>query len=239
VRDGAGRLRAVTFDCWGTLIVDPDPKGTFAARAEALARLGGTSLPRARELLAEAWRIHHDAWRALRPFGSPGMAAYCLRALGRDEPGRRAALVRAFEEPSGSSGVRAVPGAAEALAAARRRGLVTALVCDTGFTPGRVVRRLLAEVGLAGGLDALAFSDEVGAPKPDPRIFRRALDALGVPPRDALHVGDLRRTDVAGARALGMRTVRFAGVNDDVSDDPEADLVIRGLEELERILTRP
>jgi len=30
-----------------------------------------------------------------------------------------------------------------------------------------------------------------------------------------LHVGDLRRSDIAGARAAGMGTVRFAGANDD------------------------
>jgi FMN phosphatase YigB (HAD superfamily) len=105
-------------------------------------------------------------------------------------------------------------------------------VCDTGFSPGRIVRRILSEKGMAGHLDVLAFSDEVGVPKPDPRMFRHALDGIGASPASSVHVGDLRRTDIAGARDYGMGTVRFAGVYDDDSDGPEADVVISSMGEL-------
>jgi putative hydrolase of the HAD superfamily len=44
--------------------------------------------------------------------------------------------------------------------------------------------------------------------KPDPRIFRRALDALGVEPENALFVGDRLYEDVRGAGELGMTTVQ-------------------------------
>ena len=44
----------------------------------------------------------------------------------------------------------------------------------------------------------------VGVEKPDPAIFRAALDALGVAPAEALYVGDLYEVDVVGARAAGM-----------------------------------
>lgn len=47
----------------------------------------------------------------------------------------------------------------------------------------------------------------VGAAKPDPRMYRAALDAAGVAPHEALHVGDHPEQDVAAAAALGMRTV--------------------------------
>jgi putative hydrolase of the HAD superfamily len=46
-------------------------------------------------------------------------------------------------------------------------------------------------------------------------MFHAALDATGAEPGRAIHIGDLRRTDVAGARAVGMGTIRFAGVHDD------------------------
>ncbi len=46
------------------------------------------------------------------------------------------------------------------------------------------------------------------------------------------HVGDLRRTDVAGARASGLVPIRYRGQNDDRSDAPEADRVIDELPEL-------
>lgn len=51
-----------------------------------------------------------------------------------------------------------------------------------------------------------------------------------------VHVGDLRRTDVAGAKAVGMGTVRFRGVHDDDSEGPEADAVIDHLHELVSLL---
>jgi putative hydrolase of the HAD superfamily len=49
-----------------------------------------------------------------------------------------------------------------------------------------------------------------GVAKPDPAIFRIALDALGVPPsRTVLHVGDSLRFDVAGALAAGLQPVHL------------------------------
>lgn len=50
-------------------------------------------------------------------------------------------------------------------------------------------------------------SVRAGLSKPDPRIFQRALDGLGVIPADATFVGDSAARDMAGARALGMRHI--------------------------------
>ncbi len=70
-------------------------------------------------------------------------------------------------------------------------------------------------------------------------IFRHALDGLGgVDPTEAAHVGDLRRTDIAGARAAGMVAVRYTGVADDPGSveagthEVEGDLVIADRREL-------
>ena len=68
-------------------------------------------------------------------------------------------------------------------------------------------------------------------PKPHAPMFVAALEATGARPGDAVHIGDLRRTDVAGARAAGMAAVRFAGVHDDGwleedCRDAEADAVL-------------
>ena len=237
-----GDIRGVTFDCWGTLIFDrPADAGatSFDVRVAALSRMCGLSDERARSLLTDAWTRHHDAWHALESFGSPGMARYCLDAAGVDGGSRVAELTEAFEEASSAHGVDVVPGAREALSEIRSRGLPTALVCDTGFSPGRVVRRMLAEKGLIEFLDVLAFSDEVGVPKPHARMFRHALDGIGVAPEAAVHVGDLRRTDVAGARALGMGSVRFRGIYDDTSEVADADVVIGSMSELPGALDGP
>ncbi|MBK6438138.1 MAG: HAD hydrolase-like protein [Candidatus Microthrix sp.] len=62
--------------------------------------------------------------------------------------------------------------------------------------------------------------------KPDPRIFTHALEGLGVEPVEAAHVGDLRRTDVAGALGMGITSVRYRHWRDDVTEAPEAEVLL-------------
>jgi putative hydrolase of the HAD superfamily len=219
-------LRAVTYDCWGTLLQDVDSKGATAKRVSALQRFLDLNDAAAEELLSEAWAKHDDAWKQIETFGPGRMAAYCLESKGifDDEP--IAQLTRAFEEASMETGVRPVEGARETLEALRDAGIRRALICDTGFTPGRVVRQLLDETGLLEHLEILCFSNEVGVPKPGNEIFAKALAELGVRPPEAIHVGDLRRTDVAGAHDVGMHAARFRGVHDDRSGGAEAEIVL-------------
>src|SRR5262249_59891291 len=56
-------------------------------------------------------------------------------------------------------------------------------------------------------LDAVVFSYELGVRKPDARIYRRALDAIGARPDEAIFVGDGGSDEHRGARAVGMQTV--------------------------------
>ena len=90
----------------------------------------------------------------------------------------------------------------------RGDGLRLAVVANTWPEPARLVRRELAELGVAERLDAIVLSGEVGARKPDAAPFRRALDELGVQPAAALFVGDRLVDDIEGAAAVGMRTVQ-------------------------------
>ena len=68
------------------------------------------------------------------------------------------------------------------------------------------VSPVLAREGLAGLLDVVVTSHEVGVVKPDPRIFETALERLGVPGPAALMVGDTPGDD-AGGGGLGVRTL--------------------------------
>lgn len=206
------RLKAVTFDCWGTLIADRGMAAAEAVRASVIveAAAGKLSVELAGELATRAWQEHNAAWGRGEQFGSPGMARFIAAEL-RLADALVEHLTAAFEEASLHGDVEPLPGAGDTLDALRSAGIPTALVCDTGFTPGRIVRRFLDDFGLH--LDVLAFSNEVGVPKPHARIFLHALEALGVEPSEAAHVGDLLRTDVAGARAVGMRTVRITATN--------------------------
>ena len=59
-------------------------------------------------------------------------------------------------------------------------------------------------------VDAVVISAELGAAKPDPAIFRAALERLGAAADDAIHVGDSVEHDVAGARAAGLEAMLVA-----------------------------
>lgn len=61
--------------------------------------------------------------------------------------------------------------------------------------------------GLAGVFRVCVYSQEEGVSKPDPRLFEIALERVGIEPAEALHVGDSLESDVAGARAAGLRAV--------------------------------
>jgi putative hydrolase of the HAD superfamily len=99
---------------------------------------------------------------------------------------------------------RKVPsGLPEALERARSQGLRLAVVSNS---EGQL-NQLFEQVGLAAHFELVVDSALEGVRKPDPEIFRRALNRLGVAPTDALYAGDIPSIDVVGARAAGMEGV--------------------------------
>lgn len=88
---------------------------------------------------------------------------------------------------------------------ALRKRHTLALVSNFDHPP--YVRRLLARLDLACHFDAILISGDLRIDKPDPRIFSRALDAVGCAPEEALFVGDSLDADIAGAEAVGCRAV--------------------------------
>jgi putative hydrolase of the HAD superfamily len=104
----------------------------------------------------------------------------------------------------------------------RERGLKLGLVSNA-IDPPDLLHRDLAELGVAERLDVAVFSSEVGRRKPDPLIFERALERLGVAPPQALMVGDRVATDIAGAKALGMKTCQALWFVADEVEEPAPD----------------
>jgi putative hydrolase of the HAD superfamily len=93
------------------------------------------------------------------------------------------------------------PDVLPALAALRDRGLMLIAVSNWDYALPRVLERC----GLDGLLDGTVTSAATGSRKPDPAIFRAALELARCAPDEALHVGDTPEEDVAGARAAGIR----------------------------------
>lgn len=95
-------------------------------------------------------------------------------------------------------------------------------------------RRKLDAVGLLGRLRVVVGIDAVGVGKPDPRMFRRACDKLGVAPDEAAYVGDELDVDARAARAAGLIGVWLDRHGSGLV--PDDVLVARSLDEVPRLL---
>ena len=131
----------------------------------------------------------------------------------------------------GASRFRPYPAAAPALGRLRLLGIRSAVVSNWDVS----LRGVLGELGLGGLVDEIVVSAEVASRKPDPGIVRAALRRLRCPAGKALMVGDSPETDVAGARAAGVRAVLVDRMGT-ASDIPGVERIftLDGLDELLR-----
>jgi putative hydrolase of the HAD superfamily len=122
----------------------------------------------------------------------------------------------------------------------RERGLKTALVSNADIADIWYWKDCL----LSGSFDQTIFSCDAGLLKPDPRIYRLAVDGLGLSPELCLYVGDGGHRELRGAREAGLATVLTTEYIADLWPEkiPElktdADYVIHRLEDLEDIMGR-
>jgi putative hydrolase of the HAD superfamily len=122
-----------------------------------------------------------------------------------------------------------IPGAVEAVAEVRRLGYRVGVVSNA---EGRVEQDLRA-AGFEGLLELVVDSHVVGVEKPDPGIFRIAVERMGVSPETTIFVGDVPAVDVTGARAAGIAPVLLD--RHDMYPDADAPR-LRAIEELPRWL---
>jgi putative hydrolase of the HAD superfamily len=222
-------IEAVTFDFWNTIARVPSGAMTEARRQAVLAACADGKSETEPKLVAAALEEVGQHWERswgegvhLHPREGGEMLA---RSLGvEDATGEM--VIEAFLGAGRSVELELAPNIGTALEALKTRGMRIGIVCDVGFSGGALLRELLDREGLLERFDGWAFSDETGHYKPAPQAFEAALAALDAQPEAAMHVGDLRRTDIAGAASLGMRTVRYRGFHDDAGAGPEADFVI-------------
>jgi FMN phosphatase YigB (HAD superfamily) len=234
------RLDAITFDYWNTLVRDHSGHLRNRRMDAWLGLLEEAGIPveagALEELFERSWQTFTASWKANRQLLAPDAAAQIIAGLGHDVPDVvHERLVDAFVDAGRDVALELTDGIADALASLDAAGLRLGIICDVGMTPSPVLRDHLGRHDVLRHFDHWSFSDEVGTYKPDPRIFEHALAGLGRPdPARTAHVGDLRATDVAGARAMGLVSVRYAGVFDDIAADdlPEADHVITSHDEL-------
>jgi putative hydrolase of the HAD superfamily len=109
-----------------------------------------------------------------------------------------------------------IEGAKDALAAIAATGARIGIVSNAdGMIGQRLAEREILQVGPGVGVEVECVIDSgnVGVMKPDPRIFRIALDAMGVDPAHTWYVGDMPAFDVVGARRAGLRPFLLSPVH--------------------------
>jgi FMN phosphatase YigB (HAD superfamily) len=237
-------LLAVTFDYWQTLVSERrgEMRDLQIARWEEL--LAAAGQPRSAARLAEAfaanWAVFEERWRTNSgPYGAAQTVAFVGELLALDlTDGLRADLEDGFRIVGETAPLYPAPGVEACLASLRDAGVRIGIVCDVGLTASPVLRGRLEGFGLLRYFDAWSFSDETGWFKPAAEAFEHALEGLEVAPGEAAHIGDNERTDVAGAKALGMTAIQYTGLHDLAAWLPEqapgtlADHVIADLTEL-------
>ena len=100
---------------------------------------------------------------------------------------------------------RPVAGALALLAAVRGRATIGVVTNNVASEQ----HQKLDACGFRPYLDAVVISEEAGVAKPDPRIFEIAIARLSRPREETVMIGDAWATDVAGARAAGLRAIWF------------------------------
>jgi putative hydrolase of the HAD superfamily len=124
-----------------------------------------------------------------------------LAALGL--PHTAALAARLYATFTDHASYRAFPDVVPTLERLDEEGLTLAVISNfEGWLEG-----LLETLDLLRFFDVRVISGVEGVEKPDPRIFRIALDRTGIAPEDAVYVGDSVEFDVTPARALGMTGV--------------------------------
>jgi FMN phosphatase YigB (HAD superfamily) len=233
-------LKAVTFDCWDTLIVDDHRcESKQVEYLQAILQEQGAQLTlddlndafRREESLRRKYVMEHrktkNAMQRLEtvlelvevtlPLSEMvAVADYCDKV--------------ALEFPP--SVVPKVTEILGVLAKDYRLGVI----CNTGWHSAETIRDLLAGHDLSNYFDCFSFSDEIGVAKPHPRIFELTLERLGSNPYEAVHIGDAEYSDIIGAKGVKMRTILFTGSNDRYRGNNSADFMIDDYDDLLSLL---
>lgn len=191
-------IRGILFDAAGVFYRRTRPTSDYVA--SLLEERGFTV-----RLPAEDW-TRQRAIRSLAKSGQISPGEYWDRRLqmhgvaSAEERGKLAASIMNYSDQ-----VLPIPGGPEALSGLKQRGFVLGIVTDTIYPIERKMR-WLRQIGVAGFIDVVACSTDVGAHKPEPEIYLYALRQAGLPPAESAFVGHAA-DELEGARQAGLTTV--------------------------------
>ena len=189
---------AVVFDLFGTL-VDFGPEGYFEENFTALAKF--LSLP-ADSFIKMFYKMTED--RFIGRFDTlEDEFKYICNAFGSDATPEQIADAVEVDLSFYSKFVTPRDGTIETITELRSRRLKTGIVTDcTSEVP-----RVWNDTPMAALPDTIIFSCTAKVAKPDPRIYMKACESLGVKPEKCLYIGDGSGRELTGARSVGMDAV--------------------------------
>jgi HAD superfamily hydrolase (TIGR01549 family) len=223
-------LRAVLFDLDDTLFDHAgcarDALSAVQGCHASLSAMSFDALERTHAIFLE--QLHTDVMLGRVPLDEARRERFrrLLAACGADVPDDLAAHVAATYRDAYREARRAIAGAAALVAAVRERARI-AVVSNNLLEEQQEKLRTCA---IDRFVDALVVSEEVGVSKPDPLIFRVALERLDCAPGEAVMVGDSWSADVVGARAAGIRAVWFNPGGLSAPEDPASIPQLRAFE---------
>jgi putative hydrolase of the HAD superfamily len=238
-------VSAITFDFWNTLYSADNGAMDLVRprRVEALrGLLNSVGAEPGEKELDRAYRSGFDAymaaWTSGAHFGAREQVHHILGVFGVTAPVESiAGTAREIEDASLLAPLQLLSGVKEAIPGLVQAGYRLGIISDTSLTPGRLLMHFLRADGLLHHFSAFTFSDATGYTKPDRRMFESTLAELGAHPVEAAHVGDTPRTDIAGAQAMGMLSIRCAAAVDH-QEEPAAHFVVRDHREIPGLLDR-
>jgi FMN phosphatase YigB (HAD superfamily) len=229
-------LRAITFDFWDTLYKAPqgqDQAGRrVAAFKQVLRSMGHMVKEEAiRAAILASWRYANDYQREYGLDITPkGHLDFLLQHLRLDLTLPEWQLAyQVYTSSLLGHPPRLNEGVLDTLP--RLAGTYKlGLICNTGISPGKVLREIMQADDIFGWFDFMVFSDEVGWAKPNVKIFNYALENLQVKNTEAAHVGDDSITDITGAKKAGMTAVWLAP--EGINRCTDCDYQIRSIDDL-------
>ncbi|NQT01902.1 MAG: HAD family hydrolase [Planctomycetes bacterium] len=245
-------IKAITFDLWDTVFIDDSDEPKRAAQGLAPKPVERRNLvqqfldrhePISRDLIDLAYDTTDAAFRQVW-YGQNvtwtvrQRLSVLLKGLKRNLPEPEFdELVRLHEDMELAVQPDLAPNVTEALSSLHGKYQL-GVISDAIFSPGRALRRLLADYDILKYFHSFVFSDEVGCAKPNTAVFEVAAEGLGVKPGEIVHIGDRELKDIDGPHAAGARAVLCTVVKDRCSENTKADAICSNFPDLPAILEK-
>ncbi len=194
------RIRAAIFDFFGTLTVSASVSERQGGHQE-VARILDVPAHEYADAVLRSWPERSTGRLGDLEATMRWLAAEC----GRDLDDETCAAACAARRRGQRGYVRLRPEAEPVLRSLAANGLRIGVVSDCTHE----VPEQWPELAIAKYVDAPVFSVDVGVKKPDPAIYLRACERLGVAPVDCVYVGDGDSDELRGADAVGMTAFRL------------------------------